>query len=87
LSRRALDFNNGRFPDADAFGEVPFGGAEPKSDATIPWDPAAIVEIPGAGFRIKGYIGVQQKALARWPGRREEVFELRAIYWAVATTL
>jgi hypothetical protein len=56
LSRRALDFNGGRLPGADAFGEVPFGGAEPKSDAAIPWDPSATVEIPGAGFRIKGYI-------------------------------
>jgi hypothetical protein len=35
---------------------VPFGGSKAKSDAEPPWDPAANVEIPGAGFRIAGYI-------------------------------
>jgi hypothetical protein len=33
------------------------------------------------------FVHSTQKALARGPGRREEVFVLRAIYWAVATTL
>ena len=33
-----------------------FGGAEPKTDVAPPWDAAASVEIPGAGFRIAGYI-------------------------------
>ncbi|MET3482768.1 hypothetical protein ABIC70_002283 [Methylobacterium sp. 1973] len=37
--------------------EVPFGGQEPKSNASaIPWDHALPVEIPGTGFRISGYI-------------------------------
>jgi hypothetical protein len=39
-----------------SYAEVPFGGAAPKSDVEPPWDPAATVEIPGAGFRIAGYI-------------------------------
>ena len=39
-----------------SFSEVPFGGAEPKTDAPLPWDTAAAVEIPGTGFRINGYI-------------------------------
>ena len=39
-----------------AYSEVPFGGSEPKSDAAIPWDAKAIVEVPSTGFRIAGYI-------------------------------
>ena len=35
---------------------MPFGGAEPKSDAVAPWDAAAPVTIPGTGLRIGGYI-------------------------------
>jgi hypothetical protein len=56
LSRRALAFGDERLPGARAFGEVPFGGAEPKTDVAEPWDATASVEIPGAGFRIAGYI-------------------------------
>jgi hypothetical protein len=56
LSRRALNFDDGRLSGARAYGEVPFGGSKPKSDAGPPWDPAASVEIPGASFRISGYI-------------------------------
>jgi hypothetical protein len=56
LSKRALGFRGGRLPGARAFGEVPFGGAEPKSDVLPPWDAAASVEIPDSGFRIAGYI-------------------------------
>jgi hypothetical protein len=43
-------------PDAHSYGEVPFGGSEAKSDAHIPWGPATEVTIPGAGFRIRGYL-------------------------------
>lgn len=39
-----------------SFSEVPFGGAEPKTDAPLPWDAAAVVEIPGTHFRVNGYI-------------------------------
>ncbi len=56
LSRRALSFKDEQFRGARAFGEVPFGGAEPISDAALPWDAAMTVEIPGTGFRIRGYI-------------------------------
>ena len=56
LSSRALPFRDGDIEGACAYGEVPFGGAEPKSDAAIPWDGNAIVEIPDTGFRIRGYI-------------------------------
>ena len=56
LGARALSFRDGEMVDARAYGEVPFGGYEPKSDAGIPWDAAAPVAIPGAGFRIAGYI-------------------------------
>ena len=56
LGAWALAFRNEPPGDASAYGEVPFGGAEPKSDATIPWDATAPVEIPGTGFRIRGYI-------------------------------
>jgi hypothetical protein len=56
LSCRALAYGDELMPDARAYGEVPFGGAEPKSDVAPPWDAMASVEIPGAGFRISGYI-------------------------------
>ena len=56
LGRRALACRDGQIPDACAYGEVPFGGSEPKSEAAIPWDAEATVEIPGTGFRIAGYI-------------------------------
>ena len=56
LGARALSFRDGEVADARAYGEVAFGGYEPNSDAGVPWDAAAPVEIPGAGFRIAGYI-------------------------------
>ena len=56
LGSRALAFRDKQLSDALAYGEVPFGGAEPKSDTAQPWDAKAIVEIPDAGFRIAGYI-------------------------------
>ena len=56
LGSRALTFRDEQLPDALAYGEIPFGGAEPKSDTALPWDARATVEIPGAGFRIAGYI-------------------------------
>ena len=56
LSRRALTFGDEHLPGARAFGEVPFGGAEPKTDVAPPWDATASVGIPGTDFRIAGYI-------------------------------
>ena len=56
LSRRALAFGDEHLPGARAFGEVPFGGAEPKTDVAPPWDATASVGIPGTDFRIAGYI-------------------------------
>ena len=56
LGSRALACRDEQLADARAYGEVPFGGSEPKSDAAIPWDPKATVEVPGAGFRVAGYI-------------------------------
>jgi hypothetical protein len=56
LTSRALTYGDEHLPDARSFGEVAFGGAEPKSAADSPWDPATPVEIPDAGFRIAGYI-------------------------------
>ena len=41
---------------ARSYGEVPFGGAEPKSDAVPPWNSTAPVAIPETGFHIRGYI-------------------------------
>ena len=71
LSRRALAFGDDLLLAARAYGEVAFGGAEPKTDVAPPWDAAASVEIPDAGFRIAGYIdrldiaGDGQRALVR----------------------
>ncbi len=56
LSRQSLSFGDKHLFGARTFSEVPFGGATPKADVTLPWDAAASVEIPGTGFRIAGYI-------------------------------
>ena len=56
MSSRALASREGDLADARAYGEVPFGGVEPKSDAALPWDAEASVAIPDTGFRIRGYI-------------------------------
>ena len=56
LGNRALAFRDGDLAGARAYGEVPFGGAEPKSDGAIPWDAEAPVAIPDTGFRIRGHI-------------------------------
>ena len=56
LGSKALACRDEQLPDAHAYGEVPFGGSEPKSEAAIPWDSEATVEVPGTGFRIAGYI-------------------------------
>ena len=56
LGGRALGFRDEDLADARAYGEVPFGGSEPKSDGAVPWDAGAAVEIAGAGFNIAGYI-------------------------------
>ncbi|SAL05557.1 PD-(D/E)XK nuclease superfamily protein [Caballeronia calidae] len=51
-----LNWRGHALPGARAYGEVPFGGAAPKSDGTLPWDAQAPVAIPDTGFSIKGYI-------------------------------
>lgn len=56
LTSRALTYGDEHLPDARSFGEVAFGGAEPKSGSDSPWDSATPVEIPDAGFHIAGYI-------------------------------
>jgi len=56
LGGRALGHRDADLADARAFGEVPFGGSEPKTDGAVPWDAGAAVEIAGAGFGIAGYI-------------------------------
>ena len=56
LGSRALGFRDADLVDARAYGEVPFGGSEPKSDGAVPWDAGAAVEIDGTGFGIAGYI-------------------------------
>jgi len=56
LAGRALTYQDQPLADAHSYGEVPFGGAEAKSVGEAPWDVRAVVEIPGTGFRIAGYI-------------------------------
>ena len=56
LGSRALAFRNEDLADAQAYGEVPFGGAKPRSDGAIPWDAEAPVAIPDTDFRIRGHI-------------------------------
>lgn len=56
LAERALSYRVDLLPDARSYGEVPFGGSLPKSDAALPWDPSTKVIIPDSGFSIAGYI-------------------------------
>ena len=56
LGSRAFAFRGGDLAGARAYGEVPFGGMEPKSDGAIPWDAQAAVAIPETGFHIRGHI-------------------------------
>ncbi len=56
LAGRALSYRDDLMPGARSYGEVPFGGSEPKSEAETPWDPSVPVTIPDAGFDIAGYI-------------------------------
>ncbi len=56
LAGQALAYGNDHLPGSRSFGEVPFGGSEPKSEAALPWDASAPVIIPDTGFQIAGYI-------------------------------
>lgn len=56
LCSRALTHDDQPFDGAVTYSEVPFGGAPPQDDAARPWDANAAVEIPGSGFRIRGYL-------------------------------
>ncbi|SAL19597.1 PD-(D/E)XK nuclease family protein [Caballeronia telluris] len=56
MARVALGWHDDTLPGARAWGEVPFGGSAPKSDADLPWDAQATVSIPDTGFNIAGYI-------------------------------
>jgi hypothetical protein len=56
VSVKALSFQSDALPNARSYGEVPFGGVEPKSAAHVPWDPSVPVVIPGTTFQIGGYI-------------------------------
>ncbi|TXG85106.1 MAG: PD-(D/E)XK nuclease family protein [Sphingomonadales bacterium] len=56
MAGRALSYGDDVLPGARSYGEVPFGGSEPKSDAETPWDTTKPVTIPDAGFNIAGYI-------------------------------
>src|SRR5690606_34966403 len=56
MAGRALSYGDEVLPGARAYGEVPFGGSQPKSDAETPWDASTPVTIPDTGFSIAGYI-------------------------------
>lgn len=56
IAGRALSYGDDLLPGARSYGEVPFGGSEPKSDARTPWDAGTPVTIPDTGFNIAGYI-------------------------------
>lgn len=56
LATRAMTFDDGEPLSGASYSEVPFGGAESDEDGELPWDAAVPVEIPGTGFRIRGFI-------------------------------
>ena len=56
MASKALTYGDELLPGARSYGEVPFGGLEPKSEAETPWNPHMQVTIPDTGFNIAGYI-------------------------------
>lgn len=56
MAGQALAYGDAPLPGARSYGEVPFGGSAPKSNAETPWDPSVLVTIPETGFNIAGYI-------------------------------
>nr|CAD6609814.1 PD-(D/E)XK nuclease family protein [Rhizobium sp. TCK] len=56
LAAQALAFGDAYLPGSRSYGEVPFGGSEPKTTAELPWDSSLPVTIPDTGFCISGYI-------------------------------
>lgn len=56
LAGQALAYGDDHLPGSRSYGEVPFGGSEPKSTSELPWDASLSVTIPNTGFRIAGYI-------------------------------
>lgn len=56
MAGRALSYSDEILFGGRSYGEVPFGGSEPKSEGQTPWDPGAPVTIPDTGFNIAGYI-------------------------------
>lgn len=56
LTVRSLTFGDEVLADATSYGEAGFGGSEPRTAGATPWDPSRVVEIPGTGFAINGYI-------------------------------
>lgn len=56
MAGRALSYGDDPLPGARSYGEVPFGGSQPKSDTETPWDASTPVTIPDTGFKIAGYI-------------------------------
>ena len=56
LAAQALAYGDAHLPGSRSYGEVPFGGSEPKTTAELPWDASLPVTIPDTGFCIAGYI-------------------------------
>jgi len=56
LAGKALTYGDNYMPGSRSYGEVPFGGADPKSESAPPWDASVPLIIPDTGFRIAGYI-------------------------------
>jgi RecB family exonuclease len=56
LATRVLSQDDLLPPGARSYAEVAFGGARASAGGAAPWDPAAPVTIPGAGFAIRGVI-------------------------------
>jgi hypothetical protein len=56
LSHKALSFEDEPLPGSRSTGEVPFGGAKPRTEGRWPWNILTPVSIPECGFAIEGYI-------------------------------
>lgn len=56
LALAALTYRLDNLSGQRSWTEVPFGTADQDSHRDLPWDPETIVEIPGTGIMIFGYI-------------------------------
>jgi PD-(D/E)XK nuclease superfamily len=56
VSSSALNYPLDHMPEQRTWTEIPFGTPDKTGRNYLPWDPARVVEIPGTGVNVQGYI-------------------------------